>query len=298
MKTIAVFTPTYNRAACLKRVYGSLVSQTDYDFLWLIVDDGSTDDTRELVEEFKREGIIDIEYQYQENGGKNKAHNTAVTMCRNPYILILDSDDYLTKDAISILNKKIELIKNNENISGIIGNRINPNNGRVIGTEIPKVKVASGNELYQKYGFYGDTLRLYKTKILKQYLFPEICGEKFIPENVVFDPIDVKYKMLVIEEKLYIGEYQEDGYSKNIVRLHKDNPMGYYLSLKSSADTAVTIKKKISYTILLILWQSYAGIEEKEKFHGDTFLKKLCIPVAKIFEKMRKPSFFYDGLDD
>ena len=98
-KRLTVFTPAYNREKLLKRLYDSLVNQTCKDFVWLIVDDGSTDNTRELIKNLKALNEIEIEYIYRENGGKMRAHNDGVKNTKTPFFLCVDSDDYLVKSA-------------------------------------------------------------------------------------------------------------------------------------------------------------------------------------------------------
>lgn len=290
---ITIFTPTYNRQKLLRRAFESLQNQTDTNFRWLIVDDGSQDNTRKEVELMMAESKFDIVYIFQENGGKHHAHNTAVKNCNTEYMLILDSDDSLTEESISILNTKIKLLRNKEHIAGIIGNRINRLDGSVIGTPMPDIQYASGNELYQKYGLKGDTLRLYKTDVLKKYLFPKIAGEKFIPENVVFDQIDQKYKLLVIKELLYIGEYQDNGYTNNVYKVHLNNPNGYALSLRSSAESAVTLKMKIGYMILYSMWCKKMQLSPTYENVFYRFMDLLLKPIAFIFMKIKYPAFFF-----
>lgn len=255
MKKITIFTPTYNRAYILGQAYESLLAQTNKNFIWLIVDDGSTDNTEKLVENWQKENKINIEYIKQENQGKHIAHNTAVKICNTEFFLILDSDDFLSKNAVEVLDEEVKKIEKKEGISGIIGNRWIPKSNEVIGTEMPKnIEFASGLELYQKLGFRGDTLRLYKTKILKEFLFPKIDGEKFVYENVVFDVIDSKYKMLINRDKLYYCNYLEDGYTANAKKVEEDNPKGYAFALNSKSKYAITIWEKIKGTILYIQW--------------------------------------------
>ena len=292
---ITVFTPTYNRSSLLKRCFDSLVAQTSYNFVWLIIDDGSTDDTKSVVDHLKNISSFKIEYYYKENGGKPSAHNFALDVCSTDYFLILDSDDILDSNAIDILSKKIELIKNRDDIAGIIGNRGKIGSNDVIGSPMPNLMYAKGIELYQKYHFTGDTLRLYKTKVLKDYPFPLIEGEKFVPENIVFDAIDSNYDLLVIKEVLYLGEYQENGYSKRINLYRHNNPIGYSLSLKSAAETAVVLKKKINWTILFIIWtksfklKSFSIFKYKLRYI-------LLLPVSYCFMFCKKPSFLFDSI--
>lgn len=291
MKRITIFTPTYNRAYILGQAYKSLLEQTNKEFIWLIIDDGSTDNTQQLVSEWQKENKIDIKYIKQENQGKHIAHNTAVANCNTEFLLILDSDDFLSENAIEILNKEIEKIKENENISGIIGNRWIPKSNKVIGTEMPKdIEYARGLELYQKLGFKGDTLRLYKTKILKKFLFPKIEGEKFIYENVVFDIIDSKYKMLINRDKLYYGEYLEDGYTSKSKKLKNNNPKGYAISLKSSARYSIKKTEKIKYSILYYIWIRRYKIEVAEEMKN----KPIIYFISIIFEKLKFPKFFFE----
>lgn len=290
---ITIFTPAYNRQKLLRRAFESLQKQTETNFCWLIIDDGSQDDTRKEVELMMAESKFDITYIFQQNGGKHRAHNTAVKKCNTEYMLILDSDDFLVENALSYLNAKTKLIRDKEHIAGIIGNRINSLDGSVIGTPMPDIQYASGNELYQKHGLKGDTLRLYKTEILKKFLFPEIAGEKFIPENVIFDQIDQKYKLLVIKELLYVGEYQDSGYSNNIYKIHLDNPIGYALSLRSSSESAVTLKMQIGYLILYSMWCKKMKLPLTYKNEFYHFVSLLLKPIAYIFMKLRYPAFFF-----
>lgn len=131
MKQITVFTATFNRKELLKRVFDSLQKQTDQNFQWLIIDDGSNDKTDKYVNELKKQAKFDIRYFFKENGGKHTAYNLAVKKCETEYMLILDSDDVLNRDAIKILNSKLNSIKD-EKFSGIIGNRFDLKTKRVI----------------------------------------------------------------------------------------------------------------------------------------------------------------------
>ncbi len=290
MKLITVFTPTYNRAYILGQAYESLKNQTDKNFTWLIVDDGSNDNTEELVKKWNQECIIEIKYIKEENQGKHVAHNTAILNCKTQFFLILDSDDFLANNAIEILNKEVIKIMNKPNISGIIGNKYNIESKEKV-DKIPKqIQYASGLELYQKYHFKGDTLRLYKTSILKENLFPVIQNEKFIYENVIFDVIDSKYRMFINRDELYYYKYLNDGYTKNGNKVKKQNPIGYAMSLKSSAIYSLKQIEKLKYKILYAIWcRRY-----KIKFDNDIKIGKLILIIVKIFEKIKFPKFFFE----
>lgn len=310
---ITIFTPTYNREPLLHRLYASLEKQSCKDFEWLVVDDGSTDDTLNYIGEISKKASFKIVYIRQKNGGKHRAFNNAVNKCKQKYMLLLDSDDYLTPDAIEILMAACETIKDDKKICGVIGNRAEipkthaatPGSGlgakeqnastnyKVIGTKIPNVRFASGLQLYQKLGFKGDTMRLYKTEVLRKFPFPEIDGENFVSENVIFDKIDQKYKMLVIQEIIYLCEYQECGLSKNLNKIRLQNPIGNALALKSAAETALNFKKRLGLTTLYIMWTRKFHIDCAFRDFRHKLLYILCYPLSFVFQILRFPRFYF-----
>lgn len=273
MKAITVFTPTYNRAYILKKLYDSLVSQTEKNFEWLIVDDGSTDNTRELIEKWINEKKIDIRYFYQENQGKPIAFNSGVRNSNCKYFFCVDSDDYLTENAIQIISEGIKEIRNDK-ISGIIALRGIDYN-QTIGTRMPKnIKYSSLKNLYEKYKFKGDTALVYKTEILRQYPFKLQNQEKFIGECFVYDQIDEKYEMLLMDKIIYICEYLDDGYTKNTIKILKKSPYSYMvMKLQSSK-----VSKKILYKIKHMAGYIAMGIYVKDK----ELIKKSNNPILAI----------------
>ena len=251
---ITIFTPTYNRCDLLKNIYKSLCNQTSKNFIWLIIDDGSKDKTEQVVDKFIKEKKIDIKYIKQANGGKYRAHNTAVKNCDSEYFLILDSDDNLSYDAIEYISELTAEISDNDKICGIVGCRFKYDSKEPYYCYLPQIKMASLRELYQLYNFKGDTALLFKTAILKKYLFPEIENEKFMAENVIFDLIGDKYKLLITNHPFYYGEYQEDGYTNNIYKTLKKSPKSYKISLKIAIKYSLKIKYIIRYCIKYIIW--------------------------------------------
>lgn len=292
--SIAIFTPTYNRASLLERCYDSLLDQTDKDFTWLIIDDGSTDETRRIVDVWIREGKIDIQYHYQENGGKHKAHNTAVENCTAEYMLIFDSDDMLDKTCVAVLKSYVSAIDSNSDVCGLIGDKYQMKNHKLIGDQMPSgIEVINGRDLYQRYGYKGDTLRLYKVKVLKEFLFPIIPNEKFIYENVVFDQIDARYSMKIIHERLYYCDYRPDGYTANAAKIKLLNPLGYSLSLSSSVQYSVSLSKKINWTLLYIIWCKKMNIKNSiSRFHNKVWYV-LLYPLALLMATAGQPRFFF-----
>lgn len=233
MKLITVFTPTYNRAYTLDKLYKSLCEQTVNDFVWLVVDDGSIDDTESLVKKWIDERCIDIIYYKQENRGKMVAHNLGVRLCSTELFVCVDSDDFLATDSIEKICSFWKKNKNHD-VAGIIAYRaVKKENDFLVEKEFPSLDPSTLHSLYEN-GFQGDTTLIFKTEVIKEYPFPEIEGEKFITEAYSYDQIDQKYKYLLLNSPLTLCEYRPDGYTCNTSRLYFNNPKGcalYYNQL-------------------------------------------------------------------
>ena len=223
---LTVFTPSYNRAHTLPRLYESLKRQTLGDFEWLIVDDGSTDNTRTLVEEWIGEGEISIRYIYQDNGGKPSAHNRGAKESLGELFICVDSDDYLTDEAVRLIS---EAWKNaDEGKVGIIGYKALKSGEvvtRIADTEVTSFTLKAG---YDSFGLAGDTALVFKSQVLKKFAFPHFDGEKFIPEGYLYDMIDTVGELVVLRSEIYVCEYLDDGYTANMKRILYKNPNGYF----------------------------------------------------------------------
>ncbi len=254
---LTVFTPVYNRRKLLKRVYESLLCQTDRDFVWLIVDDGSSDGTGEQVHEWMGEKRISIRYIYQENGGKMRAHNTGVKNCETELFVCLDSDDFFAEDAVASV-KRLWKAKGSETYAGIIAHKGESRERVLYGQEFPKVETSTLRALY-KGGFAGETTLVFRTDILKQFLFPEIPGEKYVPEDFIYDKIDSRYIMLVLPEILTVCEIVSQGYTDQAPKLRRENPMGWYLYYEQRAQLEEMSVLKIKYISHLIRFSGELG---------------------------------------
>lgn len=253
MKTLTVFTPTYNRAHLLPRVYESLKNQTSGDFVWMIVDDGSTDDTRLLVEQWQQENILEITYLYKQNGGMHTGHNTAYANIRTPFNVCIDSDDYMPPHAVEIIVKEVTSITDDPSFCGIIALDA-LENGDLIGTPIPeyldRVKL---NELYLLHGVTGDKKMVYRTDLMQSVPpYPEFPGEKFVPLDYKCLLLDQKYDLKPVNEVLVIVEYQEDGSTKNMLKQYRRHPRGFAFSRISRIDYGITLKEKIKNAVHLV----------------------------------------------
>lgn len=256
---ITVFTPTYNRAYSLKRLFDSLVNQTYKDFEWVIVDDGSTDNTEELVEYFQKQYTnFLILYKKTENGGKHRAINRGMKLVNGDMILFVDSDDWLRKDALEWIAKVEASIPENEkeNYAGVQGLCIHAN-GELIG------KTFCGNEYIdctvidrEKYNIYGDKAEAYYTRVICQYRFPEIEGEKFATECLVWNKIAYDgYKIRYFNEEIYYCEYLEDGLTHGGNILYAKNPKQWAMAI--SQDYEYGIKNFYNTAIQIYIYYLY-----------------------------------------
>ncbi len=225
MNGITILTPTYNRAHTLKKCYSSLISQTNKDFEWLVIDDGSTDDTEKLITEFIKENIISIKYLHKLNGGKHTAVNKAVKQVGSLLTLILDSDDYLVDDAIDKIYKYCNTYSDSDNVGGFTFLKIYPN-GDLMGKAFPKEGPYNFID-YRVNGIVsGDQCDVFYTECLKKYPFSEFEGEKFIGESTAWIKMAHKYNMIGINESIYVAEYLESGLTKKGRKLRMSCPQG------------------------------------------------------------------------
>ena len=226
MKRLTIFTSTFNRAYILPKLYDSLCAQTCQDFEWLIVDDGSTDNTRELIEKWTHEERVNIRYFFQENSGKMMAHNRAVREARTELFMCVDSDDCLcTAQVVGevISYWDCQNIISKDDICGIIAYK---EIGQIQMSFPEGMKISHKSELPVK-GFRGETALVFRRDVLEQYPFPYFVGEKFVTDDYIYDQIDQKYKFLLFPYYVQHCEYHEDGYSHNYMKLLFNNLQGY-----------------------------------------------------------------------
>lgn len=247
--TLTVFTPTFNRAYTLHLCYESLKRQTSSDFIWLIIDDGSTDGTKELVENWIREGNLTIRYHYQENQGMHGAHNTAYELIDTELNVCIDSDDYMPDDAV----EKIISYWNNygsDQVAGIVGLDAMPD-GKIMGTRMPdKLKTATLTSLYGVHKVKGDKKLVYRSQLTRNTPpYPLYPGEKYCPLSYKYILIDQSYPLLVLNEVLCHVEYREDGSSLNMIHQYKKNPRGFSFFRKAAMQFAPNYKEKFRETV-------------------------------------------------
>ncbi len=225
MKAITVFTPTYNRAYILTRLYDSLCAQTNPDFEWLVIDDGSSDTTTELVNTFIAENKIKITYHYQANKGMVGAHNTAHHLMTTPLCVCIDSDDYMPKDAIDKILIFWEQHGSPE-YAGIVG--LDAFDDGSIIAPLPTIKACKFSELYVKHNLAGDVKFVHNRAVFNQYLpYTFFEGEKYSVTSYLYLFIEQKHQLLICNEVFCIVEYLPDGLTMNLFNQYKQSPKSY-----------------------------------------------------------------------
>lgn len=289
LNSITVFTPTFNRKERLKRLKKSLDQQTDLNFVWFIVDDGSCDGTEETVHNFMIGSAYPIHYHYQENQGKHVAHNYAVRKCRTELFYCVDSDDKLPPNSIKDIKQIWKSIDNKEGVSGIIGLKAYFDN-TIVGNQYPEnVFRASLSELYSVYGKEGDTALIWRTEVVSKYPFKVFKNENFLRENTMYDLIDMKYKLIVSNKVLYLVEYCDDGLSRNATTIELKNPLGAAYYRLGEARKAKSIYKKIGYYSGYIFYSELGNnsLEAKKNVGKKYFLLKILSKLMIIRYRMR-----------
>lgn len=265
---ITVFTPTYNRGNLLNRLYQSLCRQNYKEFEWIIMDDGSLDDTSSIVNIIQDKhpyGDFSILYYKKENGGKHTAVNTGVQKAHGDLFFIADSDDILPPNALQTVAEVWEQTKYDNSIGGICGFDGGINDGSIIGTGFPKeVRLlnielsnhinigyidATTRDVRFKLKVDGDMKEVFRTSVLREYPFPEIKGERFCPEVLVWNRIASKYKLRHINKIIYLVEYQQDGITSAITRSRMNSPIASTMTYAEMLDYDISLKWKIRSAI-------------------------------------------------
>ena len=285
-----VFTPTFNRKELLEKLYKSLQKQTFKDFEWLIVDDGSTDGTKEKVKKFLCEKKLDIKYYFKENGGKQRAYNFATEKANGELFICLDSDDEYVENGLEIILKYWKKYEKNADIAGMGYLSTYPNGG-IIGSSFPEKEMISTQfEIYNKYGVKGDKGIMFRTEIIKKYKFPVFEDEKYITEAVVYNRICEKYKMVYVNEKIEIKEYQEDGLTAKYNNLRGRNPKGQALYHNEINSQKLTFKRKILNNAVYYKFCKVAGYKFRKIFKEskNKLFLIFAIPVGEFMWKKVK----------
>lgn len=278
MATLTVFTPAYNRAHTLPRTYESLCHQGCKDFIWLIVDDGSTDGTCELVKNWQsKNNGFEIRYLYKENGGMHTAHNAAYEVIDTELNVCIDSDDCLADGAVKKILDKWNSVKD-QGYAGIIGLDTDLN-GNLIGKGFPESLMETTLTGYYAAGGSGDKKLVYRTDIIRHYPpYPVFEGEKYVALAYKYRLIDQDYKLAVLDEVLCNVEYQADGSSGTMWKQYLKNPKGFAFWRKVCMQYPTSKKRKIIDCIHYCSSSFLAGNHHYLSESPEKMLTFLCSP--------------------
>ena len=274
----------------LKNLYYSLCKQTNYDFRWLVVDDGSRDETDQYIEKIKREPKFKIEYIKKANGGKHTALNTGVKQIKTELTMIVDSDDCLLPDAIEIISGIYSKYKDNMKIGSFTFLKIKSDGKAVVSLE--------ENELVANYIKYrikenrpGDMAEVFRTNVLKENQFPEFPNERFLSEDVCWIEIGKKYDSVYINKAIYECEYLQEGLTSNDKPMKFQSPCGSMARGKELMSRECGLKANIKGAIIYNCYRKCL-VTEVPKCLELSILNRILvivtIPLGNLFYKKWK----------
>ena len=275
---LTILTPTYNRQNNLKTLYQSLQKQSIKGFEWLIVDDGSTDDTKRKIEEYKSTSDFPVRYIYKENGGKHTALNLGIKNITTILTFIVDSDDALTPDAVEVI---FNIHKKYENKTGICGYSFlrQFTNGEINGNNFAENEITDSyiNVRINGNDTYADKAEVFFTRCLKEFPFPEYPGEKFLGEDIVWVRMARKYKMVHINKAFYICEYLEGGLTKNRRKNNIASAIGCLHRAEEFMERDINWKYRVKAGLQYIIYGKFAGYRSRILFNKSKYKLLLCI---------------------
>lgn len=264
---ITVFTPSYNRAYTLPRLFDSLQGQSRLDFEWLIVDDGSTDGTQELCSGFAKEADFPMRYMRQENAGKHVAINRGAAEARGEWFFIVDSDDYLPADSIETNERYLSQIAEDPGFAGVSGVCARADGSWLLGQGLrledvdPRVRElfsweyvdATAQDYRSKLRMPGDRAEIVRTELVRKYPFPSFEDERFVSEYYLWQSISEEgLKLRWFNKPTYCGDYLDDGLTTNMREIMRKNPLGRSFvdnfTLGSHAPLGMKLNSAVNYT--------------------------------------------------
>lgn len=276
---LTIFTPTYNRADKLHRVYESLIDQTSYDFEWLIIDDGSADNTESIVQSFLDEKHFPVRYVKQKNGGKHRAYNRALELAQGDWFFCVDSDDWLADGAIE---KILDFVYYRED--KLIFAYKKDEKGTLLSDEFPeKMAQISLRKLNDDCHCNGEFSIIFRTDFARRFPFPVFEGENFITEAVIYDRMASVEKVSLLSQVITICEYQEDGLSNNLNRIMRANPAGYCLYFMQRIDIQKTMLQRIITAGKYQCFCRFSGKQRSEYIGNHPVMVTLAKPLGLLF---------------
>lgn len=277
---VTVFTPTYNRGEYLPLIYKCLCEQTCKDFEWLVVDDGSTDATSSIMQRIIQNSLhgFSIQYFFKPNGGKHTAINMGVEKSSGDIFLILDSDDELPPNAVDDVINEYKTIADDNNCGGVCGLMAH-RNGKLIGSGFPIDSFeANSLDLRYKYNVIGDLIEVFKTDVLREFPFPEIHGERFCPEALIWNRIAQKYKLKCFNKVVYHRDYLDGGLTDNIVKIRMKSPIASMMCYAELSKMDIPFKQKLKAAINY--WRFRFCLKGKQDIPNISWFWLVVIPIA------------------
>ncbi|MFX0555080.1 glycosyltransferase family A protein [Lactiplantibacillus plantarum] len=265
MELVTIITPTYNRSTTLERCWQSLQKQNNKNFQWLVIDDGSTDETQELMAVLKKQTIdFEISYQIKPNGGKHTALNFAHPYIKGEVVLILDSDDFLTTDAINTVLQEWKKIEDKPEIGGITF--MKSSDGITALAKMPEESILSDHIHFRiNQHINGDCCETLRASIFKEYVFPEIAGEVFLSEGMLWTTTSLSYRTLYLDKIVYIApEYRSDGLSQAGRKMRLKNLQGALLNCELHMNKKIIFSFRLKKAILKICYSFFLHKRIKE----------------------------------
>lgn len=298
---ITVFTPTYNRAHTLRRLYDSLCRQTYHNFEWIIVDDGSNDDTRQLCESFKQDLQFPLHYYYQKNQGKHVAINTGAKEAQGEWFFMVDSDDYLVPDSLELSDRYLQQVLDDDTYAGVAGWKTSPDGNPLMGwgttskTQLSKTVReryeveyidATPYDYRHKYDIQGDRSEVIRTELVRKYPFPRFEGENFMTENWLWQSVSNEgLKLRWFNRGTMVCEYLDDGLTQNaqenLKRCWRGRMLVDNLILGSRN---VWLRDRARSAVDLMRYGRCNGLSFQEIWHdsNDRLLVILGLPIALV----------------
>lgn len=283
---ITIFTPTYNRLNTIVRLYQSLCNQTLFDFEWLVIDDGSTDETENFFQTVTMDKFP-IVYKKKCNGGKHRAINDGLDLAKGELFFVVDSDDYLAPNCIETIKEMVQsLPENHTKWCGIAGLRVDPKLN-IIGTTFNGEFLDCSAIDRSKNNINGDKSEIFFTDIFRKYKFKEFDGENFITEDSVYMKMAQDgYILRWFNKKIYVCDYQDNGISANQNLIKLKNPNGTLYSTKLYMEVFKNNKKTL-YSKIYTYYDIFKGTKKKKSICRDLnisiFKLHLIILVRKIY---------------
>lgn len=288
---LTILTPTYNRGKYLERIYNSLLEQTDQNFEWLLIDDGSTDNTEEVVRELteRKDRVFDFRFYSKQNGGKHTAINYGSQYASGDLVLILDSDDYLTPDAVESVHEYWDRYKDDKKICGLSFLKAFDINSPV--AKFKKDVLRSDHISYRiNKHVDGDCCEVIRTDVLREFPFPEFEGERFLGENYLWVNAALKYDTIYIRKVIYICEYLDGGLTKSGRQMRMRNPRGGMVGSEVELNRRICFTTRVKKAILYSCYGFAAGMKSREivKSSGHPGIVRTFIPLGWFFYRKWK----------